>query len=73
MYTHLYFIVLTRLSRCDLTTFKISSMSFRLMQVCDTAHTGSENLFLTTTLSYIQLKYKIHQIEFKSKMINSYD
>lgn len=33
MYTHLYFIVLTRLSRCDLTTFKISSMSYRLMQV----------------------------------------
>lgn len=33
MYTRLYYVVLTRLSRCDLTTYKISSMSYRLMQV----------------------------------------
>lgn len=33
VYTHLYYVVLTRLSRCDLTTYKISSMSYRLMQV----------------------------------------
>ncbi|XP_065209169.1 sphingomyelin phosphodiesterase 4 [Planococcus citri] len=33
VYTHLYYIVLTRLSRCDLTTYKISSMSCKLTQI----------------------------------------